>query len=323
MAKVKYRYNSETLSYDKVVTSVREKLKTAGVMFAVSILMTIVYYMVYSYFYNTPKERALSIKLENVTFNYQMLNQELNRIDDILSNIQKRDDNIYRTVLESEPIPLSMRLAGFGGINRYESLDGYANSGLLIETSKHVDKILMQLYIQSLSYDELIIKAKSKEEMAVCRPAIQPVSNKELKYVASGYGMRTHPVSRVRKFHEGIDFAAPIGSDIYSTGDGIVTKAEYSGGYGLTVVVDHGFGYKTLYAHMSKVSVVKGSAVKRGQIIGSIGNTGTSTGPHLHYEVHKNNKTVNPVEYFNNELSPEEYVRMVELSNSGEVFEKW
>ncbi len=323
MAKVKYRYNPETLSYDKVTTSIKEKLTKAGIMFAISIVMTVVYYIAYSHFYNTPKERTLANKLETTIFNYQMLSQELNRIDDVLGNIQQRDDNIYRTILESDPISASVREAGFGGVNRYEYLEGYVNSDLMIDVFEHTDKILKKIYVQSISYDELISKAKNKEQMAICRPAIQPVSNKELKYVASGFGMRTHPVSGVRKFHEGMDFAAPTGSDIYSTGDGVVTKTEYSGGYGLTVVVDHGFGYETLYAHMSKTSVMKGSVIKRGQILGKVGNTGISTGPHLHYEVHKNGRTVNPIDYFYNELSPEEYVRLVELSNSGEVFEQW
>ncbi|MDR1172124.1 MAG: M23 family metallopeptidase, partial [Bacteroidales bacterium] len=156
-----------------------------------------------------------------------------------------------------------------------------------------------------------------------CRPAIQPVSNKELKYAASGYGWRMHPIWGVLKFHEGLDFAAPVGADIYATGDGKVIQTGYSGGYGKMVLIDHGFGYQTLYAHMNSIGVLEGSEVKRGQVIGTVGNTGDSTGPHLHYEVHKNGQHVNPIDYFHNELSPEEYVRLSEQSQKNDIFEKW
>ena len=323
MAKVKYRYNSETLAYDRVVTTRREKFIKWGIMFAASIVVSVAYYVVYSQIYDTPKERVLTNKLTSLKFNYQMLSQDLDHIDQTLSDMQKRDDNIYRTVLESDPIPSSQRMAGFGGVNRYGYLEGYINSDMMIEMTKRTDKIKKQLDIQSRSYDELIVKAKNKEQMAICRPAIQPISNKELKHAASGYGMRLHPIWKTYKFHEGLDFAAPTGADIYATGDGKVVKAEYSGGYGKMVLVDHGFGYQTLYAHMNSIGVVVGGEVKRGQVIGTVGNTGDSTGPHLHYEVHKNGRHVNPIDYFYNDLSPDEYVRLVEQSQKNDIFEKW
>ena len=324
MAKVKYRYNPETLAYDRVITTRRENIIKWGVMFVASIVISVAYYAIYSYIYDTPKERVLTNKLTNLKFNYQMLSQDLDHVDQTLSDIQKRDDNIYRTVLESDPIPSSQRMAGYGGVNRYEQLEGYINSDMMIEITKRTDKILKQLDIQSRSYDELIVKAKNKEQMAICRPAIQPISNKELRHAASGYGMRLHPIYKTYKFHEGLDFAAPTGADIYATGDGKVIKAEYSGGgYGKMVLVDHGFGYQTLYAHMNSIGVVLGSEVKRGQVIGTVGNTGDSTGPHLHYEVHKNGRHVNPIDYFYNDLSPDEYVRLVEQSQKNDIFEKW
>ena len=323
MAKIKYRFNPDSLSFDKVVTTKREKYIRWGIIFAASIIISVIYYSIYSYVYDTPKERVLTNKLTNIKFNYQMLSQDLDHIDQILSDIQKRDDNIYRTVLESDPIPSSYRLAGFGGVNRYIPLEGYTHSDMMIEITKRTDKILKQLSIQSISYDELIVKVKNKEQMAVCRPAIQPISNKELKHAASGYGMRLHPIWKVYKFHEGLDFAAPTGSDIYATGDGKVIKAEYSGGYGKMVLIDHGFGYKTLYAHMNSIGVIVGSEIKRGQVIGTVGNTGDSTGPHLHYEVHKNGRHVNPIDYFYNDLSPDEYVSLVEQSQKNDIFEKW
>ncbi len=323
MAKVKYRYNPVTLSYDKVTTTTKIKAIKWGIFFVTSIAISVVYYVAYSHVYDTPKERSLANQLANVKFNYQMLSQKLEHVDLVLSDMQKRDDDIYRTILESDPIPSSIREAGFGGVNRYEDLEGYVNSGMMIDITEHTDKIIKKLYVQSISYDELIGKARNKEQMTICRPAIQPISNKELKREASGYGWRIHPIYGTYKFHEGLDFSAPVGSDIYATGDGTVVRAEYSGGYGKMVLIDHGFGYQTLYAHMNSIGVLVGSTVKRGQVIGAVGNTGDSTGPHLHYEVHKGGHHVNPIDYFYNDLSPEEYVRLAEQSKTNDIFEKW
>ena len=324
MSKVKYRYNPDSLTYDKITTTVVEKLKRGGIMLAASIVIAVVYYMVYSHIYDTPKERILSDQLENLKFKYQILSQELEQIDRVLSDIQKRDDNIYRTVLESEPIPASKRQAGFGGINRYEPLEGYINSNMMIEATRHTDKLLMQLYVQSISYDELITKAINKEQMALSRPAIQPISNNDLRLRSSGYGWRKHPIDGNRKFHEGIDFSADIGTPIYATGDGTVVKSGYtSGGYGNMVIIDHGFGYQTLYGHMKSISVLNGSEIKRGDVIGTVGSTGYSKGPHLHYEVHINGHHVDPINYFYEDLSPDEYVRLREQSQGNEIMEVW
>ena len=323
MAKIKYRYNPETLSFDKIIITAKEKMIKFGKMFAASILIAVVYYVVYSRIYDTPKERILINQLEDIKFNYKMLSQNLDHIDDVLSDIQKRDDNIYRTVLETDPIPASVRQAGFGGVNRYESFEGYLNSNLMIAVAKHTDKIIKQLYIQSISYDELIPKAMSKEQMALSRPAILPVSTKKFRNT-SAFGMRRNPVLGVVMMHTGMDFSADIGTDIYATGDGTVIKIENNGGgYGKMVTIDHGFGIISRYAHMSKFSVLEGSEVKRGDIIGAVGNTGRSAGPHLHYEVLKNGRQVNPIEYFNKDLSPEEYVQMHEQSQKNEIMEIW
>lgn len=324
MAKAKYRYNPETLSFDKITTTVKEKITRWGILLAASIAISIGYFAIYSYIYDTPKERALAGKLAELKFNYQMLSQDLDHIDRILSDIQKRDDDIYRTVLESEPIPASIRQAGFGGINRYEPLEGYLNSSIMITASKHTDKIIKQLYIQTYSYDELIAKALSKEEMASHRPAILPVSNKDGRYTSSSYGMRLHPVLKYARMHAGMDFVAPTGTNIYATGDGKVIRAERSkGGYGNLVVIDHGFNYQTYYAHMHAIGVEEGDEVKRGQIIGAVGNTGLSSGPHLHYEVHIRGNHTNPINYFHNDLSPDEYVQMVEESQKNDILEPW
>ena len=324
MAKVKYRYNPETLSYDRIVTTGKEKMIKFGIMFAISIVTSIVYYAVYSRLSDTPRERILTNQLESIKFNYQMLSQALGQIDRVLSDIQKRDDDVYRTILESDPIPASIRQAGFGGVNRYESLDGYMHSNIMIAASKLTDNIIMKLYIQSISYDELIPKAMSKELMALCRPAILPISLKDLTRRSSGFGMRLHSILGYRRPHNGIDLTAPTGTDIYATGDGVVVKAQNStGGYGKMVTIDHGFGLETVYAHMHKIGVLVGSVVKRGDVIGTVGNTGLSEAPHLHYEVHVNGRPVDPIFYFNDDLSPDEYVRLREESQNNDSLELW
>jgi len=323
MSKENYHYNPEKLSYDIITTSTWKKFLKWGIMFIVSVLISVIYFAIYSHFYDTPKERALTNKLSAIKFNYQILLQDLGHIDQLMSDIQKRDDDVYRTVLESDPIPASIRQAGFGGVNRYQPLEGYSNSNLMITVTKHTDKILKQLYVQSLSYDELIPKAINKEQMTLTRPAIQPISNKKLK-AASSYGMRFHPKLGYWRPHTGMDFSADTGTDIYATGDGTVVKADYNtNGYGYMVQIDHGFGYQTLYAHMSKIGVLVGSEVKRGDVIGKVGNTGLSVGPHLHYEVHKNGRHVNPIEYFYNDLSPDEYIVLKEQSQENDIMEKW
>ena len=325
MAKIKYRYNPETLSYDRITITTKEKLNRWGIMFLVSIVISIGYFAIYSCFYDTPKERTMTNELSTIRFNYQMLSQDLQHIDRILSDIQKRDDDIYRTVLESEPIPASIRQAGFGGINRYEPLEGYEHSNMMIALTKHADKILKQLCVQSKSYDELIYKALNKELIVACRPAIQPISNKDLTRRSSAFNPgRLHPILGYRRPHNGIDLTAPTGTPIYATGNGTVVKAQYNtGGYGKMVVIDHGFGYETRYAHMHTISVSPGDEVKRGDVIGAVGNTGLSQSSHLHYEVHVNGRPVDPINYFYEDLSPDDYVRMKEESQENDIMEIW
>ena len=226
----------------------------------------------------------------------------------VLDDIESRDDNIYRVIFEAEPIAENIRKAGFGGINRYKKLEGFKSSELMKESSNKMDKILKQLYIQSKSFDEVMDMAMKKKEMLASIPAIQPVSNKDLKRMASGYGYRIDPHYKTRAFHAGMDFTAPRGTPIYATGDGVVTRADRKAkGYGNHVRIDHGYGYVTLYAHMYKIKVRPGQKVKRGDIIGLVGNTGKSVGPHCHYEVRKNGKPLNPVHFYFNDLTPEQY----------------
>lgn len=323
MAKHKYKFNPESLSYTKVARSPREKFLVFLTFFSASIVLAVLYYFVFSIFFDSPKEKGLKRQISELKANYQIVNDELNQIETVLRDLQERDDNIYRTIFEAEPIHSNVREAGTGGVNAYRNLEKLENSKLVIDVKSRLDKIMKKVYIQSTSYDEIIDLAKNKEVMLACIPAIQPISNKDLKRTASGWGYRIHPIYKIRKFHYGMDFTAPSGTEIYATGDGVVESATSSKrGYGNHIVLNHGFGYRTLYGHMHSFNVKEGQKVKRGDVIGFVGNSGLSTAPHLHYEVHLNGKKVNPVNYYFNDLSAQEYERMIELSlKSGQTFD--
>lgn len=323
MPKRKYKYNPESLSYDQLDLSFKDKfiriLKQLGALAVVALILNIVI----SAYFQTPKEKSLSRENYNLITQYDILNKQLVLVEKTLNDLQKRDSNIYRVIFEAEPLPFSVRMAGIGGTERYKELEGYSNSELIIETTKKVDQLARRTYIQSKSYDEIIALATNKEEMLKSIPAIMPISNNDLKRTASGWGYRIHPIYKIRKFHYGMDFTAPTGTDIYVTGDGIVVETNTSRrGYGNHIVIDHGYGYKTLYAHLKGFNVRKGQVVKRGDVIGFVGSSGTSTAPHLHYEVHKNNTRINPINFYFNDLSPEEYEEMIIISsNSGQSFD--
>ena len=316
MAKVKYYYDTKTLSYKRIELSGLNKLKRLFYLLVGSAFTGLVMVIVFFQFFDSPKEKRLNREIDVLTTQYDIVEDKLNQVELVLDDIQNRDDNIYRVIFEAEPIPKSIRKAGYGGVNRYQNLKGYNNSELIINTSEKIDQISKQLYIQSKSYDEIIELAKNKADMLAALPAIQPVSNKNLSRMASGYGYRIHPIYKTRKMHSGMDFSAKTGTEIYATGDGKISKVRKSRrGYGNHVVIDHGYGYKTLYAHMSKYIVRKGQKVKRGEVIGYVGSTGTSVAPHLHYEVHKDGKKINPVNFYYNDLNPEEYEKMLEISS--------
>lgn len=323
MAKVKYRFDHKTLSYDKIVLSGKQKFYRFLTYFTATLIIAVIYNLIFIVFFDTPKEKGLIRENQQLATQYKILNNRFDLVDKTLEDLQKRDDNIYRVIFEAEPIPPSVRSAGFGGTNRYIDLQGYKNSELVIETAQRLDKITKQLYVQTKSYDEVIELAKNKERMVACVPAIMPISNNDLRRTASGWGWRIHPIYKIRKFHYGMDFTAPTGTEIYATGDGTVETVESSlRGYGKRIVIDHGFGYKSLYAHLNGFNVRKGQKVKRGEVIGFVGSSGTSTAPHLHYEVFKNGKKVNPVHYYFNDLSPEEFDKMIFISsNSGQSFD--
>lgn len=316
MAKTKYRYNSHTLSYDKIELTFKKKLvKSLNFLGASLVIAIIIYGVTYTYI-DSPKEKQLKSENAELLSQYAILDKKLEQLTAVLKDIEHRDDNIYRVIFEAEPIADEIRNAGFGGVNRYEELEGYNNSELIIKTSEKLDMLSKQLYIQSKSFDEVFEMAKNKEEMLASLPAIQPVSNKDLTRMASGYGNRTDPVYKIMKFHAGMDFTAHTGTPIYATGNGKVIQADAeSRGYGNHVRIAHGYGYITLYAHMSKINVKAGQKVKRGDVIGYVGSTGKSVGPHCHYEVRKNDEPINPVNFYFNDLTPEQYAIMIELSN--------
>lgn len=317
MAKTKYKYNPDTLTYEKIKLSTWDKIRRGFTYVVVFILVSIGIVIISYNIFSSPKELMLERENEYLKENYKRLNKELAQVEKVLTDIEDRDDNIYRVIFEAEPIPSSIRQAGVGGVNRYNSLEGYADEEMVINTSKRLDQIAKQLYVQSKSYDEVIELATNKEEMLASIPAIQPIPNKNLKRMASGYGYRIHPVYKTRKLHTGMDFTSPTGTEIYSTGNGtVVSVKKMKRGYGMHVLIDHGFGYSTLYGHMSKFNVRKGQKVKRGEVIGYVGNTGTSTAPHLHYEVMKDGKKINPINFYFNDLSPAEYDKMIEISSS-------
>jgi len=320
MPKSKYRFNPESLSFDKVRFTFKQKIGRVFTGLIATLVISITYYSIFTSFFDTPKERGLRREKDELLFQFELLDSKFSQIEAVLKDIQLRDENIYRTIFEAEPIPLSIRTAGIGGTNRYKELEKLSNSEIVIDATKRLDRLQKQIYIQSKSFDDITQLAKNKELMTRCVPAIQPVSNKDLTRVASPFGVRIHPFYKVLKMHTGMDFTAPIGTEIYSTGDGIVVDADNSKrGYGNSIVIDHGFGYKTLYAHLSKILVRPGQKVKKADLIGLVGNTGMSMAPHLHYEVRLNDNPINPINFYFNDLTPEEYDKMIELAaNSGQ-----
>ena len=323
MQKYKYKYNPQTVKYEKVKLTWKDKFLRFLTYFFATIVIAIAYNLAFSAFFDTPKEKGLKRENEQLKLQYEILNKRFDLVENTLQDLQQRDNNIYRVIFETDPIPSSVRKAGYGGTERYSKLKNLKNSDLVIRTSKRLDKLSKQLYVQSRSYDQIINMADNKEEMLSSIPAIMPVSNEDLTRTASGFGWRIHPIYKIKKFHEGMDFTASTGTEVYATGDGVVETVKQSyRGYGKRVVINHGFGYKTRYAHLADFNVRKGQKVKRGDVIGYVGNTGLSTAPHLHYEVEKGGEKINPVHYYFNDLSPDQYEKMIFISrNSGQSFD--
>jgi len=316
MTKVKYYYDTKTLAYKIIERSKLQMLKRVVFFITSSTAIALGLVVLFFSIFDSPKEKELKREINNLLVQYELLESQIVNSSHILDELQERDDNIYRVIFEAEPIDASIRRAGFGGVNRYKKYEGFKHSDLVAELHKKVDQVSKAIYVQSKSFDAVLDLAQNKEEMLAHIPAIQPVANKNLKRMASGYGNRIHPVYKTKKMHWGMDFSAPKGCEVYATGDGKIEKVKRSKrGYGNQVKIDHGYGYKTFYAHLNKYIVKRGQKVKRGDLIGYVGSTGTSTAPHLHYEVIKNKRKVNPVNYYFNDLSADEYDKMLELSS--------
>ena len=287
MRKVYYIYNPKTRTYDRIYPTVRQRAISILRRLFVGMGLGAGSFIILLFIFGSPSEKELRIENARLLAQYNVLSHRLDEALGVMQDIQQRDDNLYRVVLQADPVSDAIRKAGYGGTNRYEQLMDMANAELVMNTTQKMDMLNRQLYIQSKSFDEVVDLCKGHDEMLKCIPAIMPVSNKDLKKTASGYGTRIDPIYNTPKFHAGMDFSANIGTPVYATGDGKVIKAGWETGYGNLIQVDHGFGYVTWYAHLSKYKVRPGQKVVRGEVIGEVGNTGKSTGPHLHYEVHE------------------------------------
>lgn len=318
MAKTKYRINPETLEYEKVQIGLKGYVVRGLALTGVSMLVAFVAFMIAITYIDSPKEKKLKGEHARLLAEYNTLNKRIDDMESVLKDIENRDDNIYRTIFEAEPIPEEVRQSGIGGsYGRYKRLETLENSELVVSTALKVDKLTKRLYMQSKSFDEVIEMTKKKDKMLASIPAIQPLSNNDLTRMASGFGYRTDPIYKTKKFHAGMDFTAPTGTPIYATGDGVVLRADAeSSGYGRHVRINHGYGYVTLYAHMKKMLVRPGQKVKRGDIIGLVGCSGKCVGPHCHYEVRKNDIPINPVNFYFSDLTPDEYEKLIKLASA-------
>jgi len=318
MSKVKYYYDHDTLSYREIKVTNKNRISGVLLFLLASFFfgITSLLILLNSDIINTPSEVAQKRSLENFKLQFDILNKKLGQLEKVIANIENRDNNLYRVYFEASPIPEEQRRAGFGGINRYKDLEGYDNSDLIINTTKRLDILTKQTVVQSRSLEEIESLSKNKASLIEAIPTIQPIKNKDLTRVASGYGYRIDPFTKIRRFHYGMDFTAKRGTPIYATGNGIVKRADNrSSGYGKHIRIDHGFGYVSLYAHLSKYKVRRGQKVKRGDIIGYVGNSGRSVGPHLHYEILKDNKKINPLNFYYGNLSAQEYEALLTQSN--------
>ncbi|HMJ68044.1 MAG TPA: M23 family metallopeptidase [Cyclobacteriaceae bacterium] len=318
MAKIKYYYDTETCKYERVRSTTGDIVLNILGIFSITLGLAVGMVILYYSYFESPKELMLRNEVTEMEYYYDNLKREVDKLNVILADMEHRDDNIYRVVLGAEPIESAIREAGVGGMDRYAEIKDKSvlHKDLIISLHESVDKLRRKVYIESKSHDEIVQLAENKAKLYAAIPAIQPIANKELLALASGFGLRIHPVYKVKKMHAGIDFAAVIGTPIYATADGVVDVVQVSfSGYGKMVELDHGFGYRTRYAHMHGFAVHQGQRVKRGELIGYVGDTGLSTAPHLHYEVMINRQQVNPVHYFFNDLNATEYEKIIELAS--------
>ncbi|MCL2072553.1 MAG: M23 family metallopeptidase [Marinilabiliaceae bacterium] len=314
--KVKYVYNSETLSYHRVKRDIKYYLSQISLFTASSLVLGVLIFFLFLHFFDSPKERKLLRENSRLIAQYEILNQKFDQVQLVLEDVQLRDENIYRIIYQADSIPNAVRLAGFGGVNRYDYLENLDNADLVVHTSKKLDIIMNQLYVQSKSFDEIASLAQRHEEMLRSIPAILPIAGKDWLRKSSGFGWRIDPHYKTQKMHYGIDYPAHPGTNVFTTGDGVVDEIKVSSwGFGKHIIINHGFGYKTIYAHLTDFNVYPGQKVKRGDIIGFVGSTGKSTSPHLHYEVHVKGIPVNPEHYVFMDITDQQFEEMIKFSS--------
>jgi murein DD-endopeptidase MepM/ murein hydrolase activator NlpD len=317
MKKIKYYYNTNTLRYEKLETPLRiTLLRVLGFLSAAMVTALIIVSLAYKYFPSANEKRLIQ-RNETLNDNYYVLTDKIKKLQEQMGELEKRDNHVYREIFEANPIPDSARAKAMQQLQEIQLVQGMDQENLSASIVNTLNNLSARIASQTKSYNEIEGFVKNKEQLLACTPAIQPVSNKDLSRIASGYGYRIDPVYKTTKFHAGLDFAAPQGTPIYATANGTVETAGNTGnGYGNHVVINNGYGYSTLFGHMFKVKVKPGQKVKRGEVIGWVGSTGKSTGPHCHYEVHRNGEPVDPVYYFYNDITPEQYERLLKLAQS-------
>ncbi len=318
MKKIKYYYDTQTLRYEKLVTPWHVKLLRFFAFIAAASVTAFIIVALAFHFIRSPQAKLAEAKYDKLRQNYNTLAAQAQTLQQQMAMLEKRDNDVYRSIFEANPVPDSTRAKLTAQKNELQNITAINDDELGNEISKTLNNISARVTYQFASYNDIENLIKNKDKKLACIPAIQPVSNRDLNRIGSGFGMRIDPVYGTPKFHKGIDFTAPIGTPIYATGDGVVEVAGETGdGYGIHVVINHGYGYETLYGHMLKVKVKKGESVKRGEVIGWVGSTGKSTGPHCHYEVHINGQEVDPVYFFYNDLTPEQFDRILKIASTG------
>ncbi|WP_395074327.1 M23 family metallopeptidase [Flavobacterium sp.] len=317
MKKVKYYYDSENLAYRKISPKKARSLGYLGLFILASALFGFLCFvaLINTPFFETPKDRLQSREIQNLKLNYTILNKEIDELDAVLTSIQDRDDNIYKVYFNNSPVSDTKEKDNIVRKTRFKELLSFNNEKLISSTTNRIDLISKQLAMQSKSLDEILKMSKAKEKLLASIPAIQPVKNEQLKHMASGFGYRSDPFTKARKMHKGMDFTSPTGTLVYATGDGVVTRADNgASGFGNHIVIQHGYGYETIYAHLSRYNCKVGKKVNRGDVIGFVGSTGRSQAPHLHYEVHKNGLVVNPINFYYGNISAVEYAAIAKLA---------
>ena len=317
MRNVYYKYNDKTKTYDRVYPNMRSRLLTYLRNILFWALIGVGGYFIALLILGTPED-AEDLREENARLQtqYEVLSQRLDEAMEVMEDIRQRDDNLYRVMFMADPVSEDVRNATYTGTNRYEELEDLDNAALVMATTQKTDMLARKLYIQSKSFDEIVDFYKNHEDMLRHLPAIQPVSNKDLKRTASGFGYRIHPIYQTRIFHDGMDFSCDIGTPVYATADGVVKNARWERGYGYIVTIDHGYGYETRYAHLKSFNVKRGQKVVRGETIALSGNTGRSSGPHVHYEVLQRGRPVNPANYYFMDLDADQYDEMIRMANN-------